>query len=206
MGKVTRPYYRATSFTEDVNGDGRINGLDERPIGYTTGGQPNITFGFSIGLQYKSFDFTADFSGGGMYAWNQNWETRNPFQNEGGLNKELTNRWRREDPFDPNSKWIPGKYPAFRYNNSSHSNYRNSTFWLHNVTYLRARTLELGYSIPKSILSKAKIQRARFYVNAYNLFSLDNLNQYGIDPEVIDDNGLQYPQSRFINIGINLSL
>lgn len=191
---------------EDVNGDGRINGLDERPIGYTTGGQPNITFGFSIGLQYKNFDFTADFSGGGMYAWNQNWETRNPFQNEGGLNKELTNRWHRENPFDFNSKWIPGKYPAFRYNNSSHSNYRNSTFWLHNVTYLRARTLELGYSIPKSILSKAKIQRARFYVNAYNLFSLDNLNQYGIDPEVIDDNGLQYPQSRFVNIGINLSL
>lgn len=190
----------------DVNGDGRINGLDERPIGYTTGGQPNITFGFSIGLQYRNFDFTADFSGGGMYAWNQNWETKVPFQNEGGLNNRLLDRWHRENPFDLNSKWIPGKYPAFRYNNGGHSNYRNSTFWLHNVTYLRARTLELGYSIPKTLLSRAKIQRARFYINAYNLFSLDNLHQYGIDPEVIDDNGLQYPQSKYINVGINLSL
>lgn len=191
---------------EDVNGDGRINGYDERPIGYTTGGQPNVTFGFSIGLQYKGFDFTADFSGGGMYAWNQNWEQRWPFQNEGALNQELTDRWRRENPFDVNSKWIPGKYPAFRYNNGSHSNYRNSTFWLHNVTYLRARTIELGYSIPKTLLNRVKVQRARFYVNVYNLFSLDNLNKYGIDPEVIDDNGLQYPQSRFVNVGVNLSL
>jgi TonB-linked SusC/RagA family outer membrane protein len=191
---------------EDINGDGKIDGYDERAIGYTTGGQPNVNFGLSIGLQYKGFDFTADFSGGGMYAWNQNWEQRWPFQNEGALNKELTDRWRRENPFDLNSKWIAGKYPAFRYNNGGHSNYRNSTFWLHNITYIRARTLEIGYSIPKSILDKAKIQRARFYVNAYNLFSIDNLHDYGIDPEVIDDNGLQYPQSRFINVGINLSL
>ncbi|WP_276486065.1 SusC/RagA family TonB-linked outer membrane protein [Paraflavitalea pollutisoli] len=191
---------------EDINGDGRITGYDERPIGYTTGGQPNITFGFSIGLQYKGVDFTADFSGGGMYAWNQNWEQRWPFQNEGALNLMLTDRWRHENPFDLNSKWIPGKYPAFRYNNGGHSNYRNSTYWLHNVTYIRARTIEVGYAIPKNLLNRVKVQRARFYVNVYNLFSIDNLNKYGIDPEVIDDNGLQYPQSRVVNVGVNLSL
>ncbi|MDF2191837.1 TonB-dependent receptor [Paraflavitalea sp. CAU 1676] len=205
-GKGNRDLLPGDIIYEDINKDGRIDGFDQRPIGYTTGGQPNVTFGFSIGLQYKGFDFTADFSGGGMYAWNQNWEQRWPFQNEGALNKQLTDRWRHENPFDLSSKWIPGKYPAYRFNNGGHSSYRNSTFWMHNVTYLRARTIELGYSIPKSILAKAKFQRARFYVNVYNLFSLDNLNKYGIDPEVIDDNGLQYPQSRFVNVGVNLSL
>jgi hypothetical protein len=49
------------------------------------------------------------------------------------------------------------------------------------------------------------MEKARFYINAYNLFSLDNVKEYNIDPEVTDDNGLQFPQSKFLNIGINLS-
>jgi len=83
---------------------------------------------------------------------------------------------------------------------------RNSTFWLHNVTYFRARTIELGYSLPQSILERAKIQSARVYINGYDLFSIDNLSSFGVDPETVDDNGLQFPQNRVINVGINLSL
>ncbi len=90
---------------------------------------------------------------------------------------------------------------------SGHSNYnRNSTYWLHNVTQVRARTIQLGYTVPGNFLQRAKIQKARLYFNVYNLFSLDNLKQYGVDPEVIDDNGLQFPQNRVVNVGINLSL
>jgi hypothetical protein len=51
-----------------------------------------------------------------------------------------------------------------------------------------------------------KIQKARVYLNAYNLFSFDNLKEFGVDPEVVDDNGLQFPQNKVLNIGINLSL
>ena len=110
-------------------------------------------------------------------------------------------------PFDPNSEWIPGKYPALRFNDGGHSNYnKNSTFWLHNVTYIRARTLELGYSLPDTFLEKINVSRARFYVNAYNLFSIDNLAEFGVDPEISDDNGLQYPQNKFVNVGVNISL
>ena len=113
----------------------------------------------------------------------------------------------RADPFDPNSEWIPGKYPALRFNDGGHSNYnKNSTFWLHNVTYLRARTIELGYSLPKTFLDKINVQKARFYVNGYNLFSIDNVAEYGIDPEISDANGLQYPQNKFVNVGVNVSL
>ncbi|WP_153796653.1 SusC/RagA family TonB-linked outer membrane protein [Foetidibacter luteolus] len=192
----------------DINGDNKIDGYDQRPIGYGYGQQPNINFGFSIGLTYKNFDFNADFSGGGGYTWFQNWETRWAFQNNGNLNTIFTDRWHRADMYDPNSEWVPGKYPANRYNmGPDHSNYRtNSTFWLHNVKQLRARTIQLGYTIPSSLLQRVKIQRARVYINAYNLFSLDNLKDYGIDPEAIDDNGLQFPQNRVINVGINLSL
>jgi len=51
-----------------------------------------------------------------------------------------------------------------------------------------------------------KIQSARVYINGYDLFSIDNLASYGVDPESVDDNGLQFPQNRVINVGINLSL
>ncbi|WP_443946871.1 SusC/RagA family TonB-linked outer membrane protein [Pedobacter sp. AW1-32] len=193
---------------KDQNGDGVIDGQDERPIGYTTTGQPNMMFGFTIGLAYKGFDFTADFSGGSMYSWNQNWEQRWPFQNGGALLQNFADdSWHRENPFDSNSAWVAGKYPALRYNDNSLSNYnKNSTFWLHNVKYLRARTIELGYTLPKRWLEKVKIQNIRVYANGYNLFSLDNLKSYGVDPEIADDNGLQYPQNKFFNVGIKLTL
>lgn len=92
-----------------------------------------------------------------------------------------------------------------RFNDGGHSNYRNSTFWLVNVHYLRCRTLELGYSLTKGLLERTKISRARIYVNTNNLFSLDNTHQYGVDAEIYDDNGLTYPQSKFVNVGVNLS-
>jgi hypothetical protein len=93
-----------------------------------------------------------------------------------------------------------------RFNQGGHSNYnKTSTYWAHNVKYLRARTLELGYSIPAVLLRRVKIEKARFYVNAYNLFSIDNVHQYSIDPEINDDNGLQFPQNKFLNVGVNLS-
>jgi TonB-linked SusC/RagA family outer membrane protein len=192
---------------KDFNGDNKIDGFDERPIGYGLGAQPTINFGFTIGAVYKNFDFHADFSGAAGYTWNQNWEMRWPFQNGGNLNTIFLDRWHREDPFDQNSKWIPGKYPALRNNpGTAHSNYTsNSTFWLHNVKQFRARTLELGYVLPQTLTQRIKIQRARFYINAYNLFSIDNLKEYSIDPEIIDDNGLQFPQSKVLNIGMNLS-
>jgi TonB-linked SusC/RagA family outer membrane protein len=196
---------------KDQNGDGRIDQYDERPIGFGYGTQPNINFGFTLGGAYKGFDFHADFSGGAGYTWFQNYETRWAFQNNGNLNTIFTDRYHHADPLDVNSPWIPGKYPANRFNPGfGHADYelngqRNSTYWLHNVKYLRARTLELGYSIPTNMLTKVKIRKARFYVNAYNMFSFDNLKQFGVDPETTDDNGLQFPQSKVINFGVNLT-
>jgi TonB-linked SusC/RagA family outer membrane protein len=192
---------------KDFNGDGKIDGNDDRPLGFGYGRQPNVNFGFTIGVAYKGFDFHADFSGAAGYTWYQNWETRWAFQNNGNLNSIFKDRWHRADPYNLNSEWIAGKYPANRYNvGSDHSDYsHNSTFWLHNVRYIRARTIELGYTLPSALLSKVHVQRARFYLNAYNLFSIDNLRQYGVDPETVDDNGLQFPQNRVLNVGVNLT-
>ncbi|SDD33692.1 SusC/RagA family TonB-linked outer membrane protein [Niabella drilacis] len=207
-GEGNRTLRPGSFIYKDQNGDGSINELDERPIGYTTQGQPNIQYGLQIGLNYRNFNFNIDFSGGALYSWNQNWEMRWPYQNTGALRSEIYNdRWHREDIFDLNSAWIPGKYPAISFNESWRSDYnKNSTFWLHNIKYLRARTIELGYSLPQQLIKRLKINGARFYINGYNLFSIDNIKKLETDPEIADDNGLQYPQNKFVNIGFNLSL
>ncbi len=191
---------------KDFNNDGKIDGYDERPIGYGVGTQPNINFGFNIALAYHDFDFHADFSGGAGYTWYQNWEMKWAFQNDGNFNTIFEDGWHRADMKDAGSEWIPGKYPANRFNEGGHRNYNNSsTFWAHNVKYIRARTIELGYSLPVALISRVKMQRARIYVNAYNLFAIDNLKDFGVDPEVNEENGLQFPQSRVFNFGVNLS-
>lgn len=190
----------------DINDDKIINGLDQRPIGYGLGTQPNINFGLTFGASYKSFDFNMDFSGGAGYTWFQNFETKWAFQNNGNMNTIFEDRWHRTDPFDVNSTWIPGRYPPNRFNQGGHSsNNRQSTFWGHNVKYLRARTIQLGYTIPPTLLARVKVQRARVYLNAYNLFTFDNLRAYAVDPEIQDANGLQFPQITNINAGINLA-
>ena len=192
---------------KDVNNDGKIDGYDERPVGYQSGGQPVVNFGLNFNFAYKGFDLTADFSGGGMYSYNQNWEMRWPYQNGGNLLAAMyDDRYHREDILDINSPWVPGKNPPLRFNTGGHSNYnKNSTWWLTNVKYLRMRTLELGYTLPERMLNKWKMQTARVFVSSYNLFALDNVHQLGIDPEVADENGLQYPQNKVVNVGFNIS-
>jgi hypothetical protein len=191
---------------EDVNGDHIINVYDERPIGYSRTGNPVVNYGISLNLNWKFFDFRADFSGGAMYTNVRRYEMAVPFQNGGNLLSELyDDHWHRADPYDPNSAWIPGKYPTMRFNNGGHSNYYSSDFWTTNVRYLRLRTMEVGYSLPTPLLERVKLKRARIYVNTFNLFSIDNVRKYGMEPEIADENGLQYPQHKLVNIGVNLS-
>lgn len=206
-GKGNKTLLPGDIIYKDMNGDNVIDGNDERPIGYQTTGNPTVNFGFNLGIRWNGFDFAADFSGGSMYSYNQNWEMRWPFQNGGNLLKQFyDDRWHREDPFDVNSKWIPGKNPPLRFNKGDHSNYNKpSTFWLHNVHYIRLRTMELGYSIPQQLLDRVRFKKARVYINTYNLFSLDNVKSLGIEPEITDENGLQYPQNKLVNIGLNLT-
>jgi len=200
---------------KDQNNDGKIDEYDQRPIGYGGTGDvnmnPNINFGFTLGLSYKSWAIQADFSGGSGISWLQNAESRWAFQNGsasgGNLNTIFQDRWHRTDVFDLNSAWIPGKYPANRFDpKTGHSNYAStSDYWMQDVSFLRSRTIELSYSIPDRYLNNYKIKRARFYINTYNLFSIDNLKEFQVDPEVSNANGLQAAQNRVVNVGFNLS-
>ena len=214
-GKGNKTQLPGDFIYKDANGDGVINQMDQRPIGYPSwqndrAPQPFINYGFSFSLAWKGIDFHADFSGGSGYTYERNWESAWPYQNEGNLLKDFfDNSWKRVDPYDVNSAWVPGKYPALTFNNRFGNNFQGQngypSFWLTSVKYLRARTIELGYTIPKNLLEKLKVQKLRVYVNTYNLFSFDNMKKYGLETEVSDNNGLQYPQNKIVNLGVNLS-
>ena len=190
---------------KDVNGDGIINSMDERPIGYPDSWAPMLSFGGNIGLIWKDFDLNMDFAGASMQSWFQNYELRNPFH-AGGTSPAylLEDRWHRADVYDPNSEWIPGKYPAIR-RGTSVNNGRNSDFWQHDVRYLRLKNLEFGYSIPSSMLDKINLSKVRVYISASNLLTFDNVSEYQIDPEIQAQAAVVYPQQRTILIGFNLT-
>lgn len=190
---------------KDVNNDGVINDMDERPIGYPTGWAPMMSFGGRIGLDWKGIDLNIDLAGASIQSWFQDYELRNPFH--GGGNSPaylLEDRWHRVDPYDPNSEWIPGYYPALR-NGNTGPNSRNSDFWLTNVRYLRVRNLELGYNLPKLVSGKIGAEKVRLYINGSNLFSFDNVKKFDIDPEIEAPAAVVYPQQKVFMIGFNVT-
>lgn len=191
---------------KDQNGDGIINSLDERPIGYQPEQLPYISFGINTSFEWKGIDLKADFAGAAGQSYHMCWEVAYPFQGDGNSTAYLlTDSWHRADPTDANSEWIAGKFPATRYAGANVSFNRYSDFWLHNTYYIKLRTLELGYTLPKSISSKFFVDRLRIYANAYNLFSIDNLSKYQLDPEIQSNSALVTPNLRTFSFGFNLN-
>ena len=187
----------------DQNGDGVINWMDERPIGYRQGSTPILNFGLNFNFLFKGFDLAFDLTGGGLYTWYQEWEQRNPFH-DGGNNPQyyFDGAWKLSDIFDPNSELIPGDYPMLLIGNSSHSNYWNSDFWKKNVKYVKLRNLTFGYTFSENLLANTPIRAVRLSFTGQNLFTLTNL--IGIDPESQDGNGLGYPTMTIYNFGLNV--
>ncbi|MNS90356.1 TonB dependent receptor [compost metagenome] len=191
---------------EDINGDKVINELDERPIGYRQGGLPYFNYGINLGGQFKGFDLAMDFTGAAFASFSPSYEAVFPFH-DGGNNPQyyMENQWMLSDITDPNSALIPGKYPTLIKGNRDHSNYWHSDFWLTNVNYLKLRNLQIGYTLPEKWMKPRGIQKLRIYTMMQNLFSIDNLGDMKIDPEITSDSGVQYPTNRVINVGVTLT-
>ncbi|WP_161554605.1 SusC/RagA family TonB-linked outer membrane protein [Sinomicrobium soli] len=190
---------------EDVNGDGVINGMDDRPTGYGEGQQPYLMYGLNGGLKYKNFDFSFTFAGGSMQSRGRGSVAKVALlNNQNSPDYLLNDRWHREDIFDPDSPWVSGTYPALRRTNREAID-MGSDFWFLNITYLRLRNVQLGYNLPESILSLLNIEQLRFYINGFNLFSVDNMKGTGMDPEIMDPGGHDYPPNRVVNAGFNLT-
>ena len=191
---------------EDYNGDGIIDDNDTQPLGH--GATPRMYYGLNMSGEYKGFDLTVFFQGAAGHDIYVSGDILDPFIQQGlgnGL-AIMTDRWHREDPTDPYSKWIPGYMPAARV--AGVADNRSGNSWsLHNANYLRLKTLELGYTLPKVLTKKAAIDRVRFYINCNNLLTFtkrDGLMK-NVDPESNSSGIRYYPQMKTYNFGVNVT-
>lgn len=171
---------------KDLNGDGVIDQNDAGPIGNPQ--LPTTTFAFQSGIQYKGFDLYMSFQGitGNTVYFGGNYF--HAFQNNGQVAAIALDRWTPETA-------ETASYPRLSASNNL-NNYRYSSFWQRDGSFVKLRNLELGYSLPSSITERVKLNNARVFVNGTNLFSIDAMDGH-IDPET--RNG--YPALRTLSMG-----
>lgn len=185
---------------EDWNGDGVIDDNDIHPIATT--GDPKINLGFTIGGDWKGFDLNLVFQGAAKSNVKYPEQLEAPLTwDRNGLSMFM-DRWHLTDPNNPDSEWISGYYPST--NRGETTNYKDSERSVQNASYLRLKSLEVGYSLPMSILKYTGIQRARVYFSGYNILTFTGIKY--LDPEHPSDTyGYLYPLTKSYNIGLNIS-
>ncbi len=189
----------------DVNGDGVINDQDKTPMFWN--GQPKLSFGITTFASWKGLDFNMLWQGAGMYSLKYGEILGNVLALDNSNSPAMYyDRWHLEDVYNPNSTWIPGKFPATRRLDSDNgANRIESNIQRVDATYARLKNIELGYTIPSKYLKKMGINRLRCYVNAFNLLVICDDYLKSFDPEITDGNGFQYPLSKSYNFGVNLT-
>lgn len=186
---------------EDLNGDGVIDTKDMAPIGKSTA-FPGITYGFSASAKWNGFDFSVLFSGVADYSiartgWGI-WEEQGQ---GGGLYSQQLGRWTEE-------RYLAGEeitWPRLTTTGGSTSHTLND-FYLMDGSFLRLKNLEIGYSLPESILRPLHAEGIRIYVNGSNLLTWDKQKVSIFDPEHGCIGGVpQYPTMRIYNFGVNVT-
>jgi hypothetical protein len=194
----------------DVNGDTLLNADDKVIIGDPN---PDFTFGFTLNLEYKGFDLNCFLQGSyGNDIFNA---SKASWYNSNGLNnwvKDAANAYR--DPvFDEDGNMIdPGNTSSdqFRLYGSTSDNYRMSDWYVEDGSYVRLKSIQLGYTLPQTLSLKVGIERLRVYVGGRNLITWTNYS--GLDPELGGNDptyfgidGGSYPQPKLYNVGVNMT-
>jgi TonB-linked SusC/RagA family outer membrane protein len=192
---------------KDVNGDGIVDERDKVAIGYSD--IPEGTFGFSMGLNWKNFDFSFLFQGAYNVSLNISSESLYEFCEGGKVLEHHLGRWAYyTDPFTGEliDTRATATYPRL-HSQSSSPNWTTNDFFLYNSSYLKLRNVELGYTFPKGIKTLG-ISALRFYAQGANLLTLSKVKQ--LDPEGPGygsnrERGWNYPQLAIINFGFNVT-
>ena len=183
---------------KDRNGDGFVTDEDEGFLGGTV--DPRMVYGFGGSVNYKSWDLNLFFQGVGdshrMIGGSTYFMPGSGQGLLGNIYDNYNDRWTQEDPsqdvFWPRLSEGPNRH-----------NYRGSTWWKQDMSFLRLKTIELGYALPKSMISKAGIKSTRIYISGNDLFYFSKFKLW--DPELDTGDGLKYPGMRSVMVGVELN-
>lgn len=191
---------------KDVNGDGVITDGDRVAIGSTR--RPNLIYGVGASARWKGLNVSLLFQGAGKSSFFTYGKTVYAFsEGEWGIPlKDLMgpNRWISADISGDAATENPNaSYPRLSFGGNA-NNYRESTFWLRNGSYLRLKTLDVGYTLPKRITNKFRSSEIRIFVVGTNLFTWSEFKLW--DPEMANSRGEEYPLAKSITLGLNINL
>lgn len=187
---------------KDINNDGVIDFYDRVEIGYPT--RPEIIYGFGFSTGYKGLDFSCFFQGMGRESFFIDANKTAPFIDTDGNGKINSKNQMMQAYAD--SHWseenrdIYALWPRLSTVSMS-NNTQQSTWWMRDGSFLRLKSLEIGYTLPKNWLKKIYARNVRVYASGTNLLTFSKFKLW--DPEMAGS-GLNYPTQRVINAGIQV--
>jgi hypothetical protein len=176
---------------KDQNDDDIINQFDEVPIGNSTR-NPEIYYSMSLGAEFKGFGFEAFFQGvSNMTLYMNTPSIFWPLRGNNNISTFSENSW-------TTATAATATLPRLTTGENS-NNFRPNTTWYSDASFLKLRSLEIFYKLPKQLVSKIRLDDATIYLRGMNLLSLDNIDI--VDPEAI---GLVYPTVTSFNVGLKI--
>lgn len=193
---------------KDVNGDGLINDNDVVPIGHSK--KPGFVYGMGLSAQWKGLDASVHFQGAGRVDVMMNGANVHAFSRDswGNILAGLiddNDRWvSRDISGTPDTERTNASYPRLEYGNQYGNNRQSSTYWLRSMSYLRLKTLEVGYTLPKQVTNKIHFNKVRIFLLGNNLLTFSGFKLW--DPELANGTGNKYPISKSVTVGLVVNL
>jgi len=180
---------------KDLNGDGRITDDDKKAYPNIQRDRPTTNFAFNTSVAWKGFDLNILFQGatGRKDYW------INIFNNVNFGAQRYASTWNHwENPWSVENR--DGEWPRLGGSN----NRVETSFWLDDLSYLRLKNVQMGYTLPKDLLTKIGIESVRIYGSAENLATFTKFR--GLDPEKRANASDAYPLNKSFSLGINIGI
>lgn len=183
---------------KDINGDDIIDDRDKVPIGFPT--TPEINYGFGLSAGFKNWDISCFFQGSARSSFWIDAENTAPFV--GGTAPRALLQYYADDHWSETNRDVYALWPRLTASENK-NNTQRSTWFMRDGSFLRLKTVELGYSLPQRVVKKINFTNVRLYVSGTNLCVWSKFKMW--DPELAG-NCFNYPLQRVFNFGINVNL
>jgi len=189
---------------KDINRDGIIDSHDVVPIGYTS--VPQVEGGLGVSFGYYGFDFNFFIQGASRVSFmidptsNVDWDNGTVGTSPFVGNHSLLKAW-ADDHWSETNRNCYATWPRLS-DTSRPNNEQASTWWLRDGSYLRLKSVEIGYTISEKLTKKIGLQQMRIYASGMNLLSFNNFKLWDVE---MGGSGLNYPIQRVINVGLSLN-
>jgi TonB-linked SusC/RagA family outer membrane protein len=180
---------------KDLNGDGRIDGNDMKADPSVQRDRPTTNFALSANFGWKGIDvaFLIQGATGRKDYWLNNYNNINiPAQRYASTLDHWNNPWSVENR--------DGAWPRLNGNN----NRVETTFWLDDMSYIRFKNIQIGYTLPVKLLRRVGVNSFRIYCSTENIATITSFR--GLDPEMTGNKSSAYPLNKSYSVGINMSL